>query len=128
MAINFNSNSVWNLKPISMDGIRGEVNGLLIAGEEPVMAFHTVRDQLIFTNKRIIAIDVQGITGKRKSYASMPYSKIQFFSIQTAGFLELIPDSELFLMFTNGFTAKFEFTGSVDIGKIGRMISEYVLE
>ena len=128
MAINFNSNSVWNLKPISMDGIRGEVNGLLIAGEEPVMAFHTVRDQLIFTNKRIIAIDVQGITGKRKSYASMPYSKIQFFSIQTAGFLELIPDSELFLMFTNGFTAKDEFKGSVDIGKIGRMISEYILE
>ena len=127
MAINFNANSVWNLRPISMDGIRAEVNGLLIGGEEPVMAFHTIRDQLIFTNKRIIAIDVQGITGKRKSYASMPYSKVQFFSIQTAGFLELIPDSELFLMFTNGFTAKFEFKGSVDIGRIGRMISEYVL-
>jgi hypothetical protein len=128
MAINFNSNSVWNLKPMAVDSIRAEVNGLLIAGEEPVMAFHTIRDQLIFTNKRIIAIDVQGITGKRKSYASMPYSKVQFFSIQTAGFLELIPDSELFLMFTNGFTARFEFKGSVDIGRIGRMISQYVLE
>ena len=127
MAINFNSNSVWNLKPISVDSIRAEVNGLLIGGEEPVMAFQTIRDQLIFTNKRIIAIDVQGITGKRKSYSSMPYSKVQFFSIQTAGFLELIPDSELFLMFANGFTAKFEFKGNVDIGKIGRMISEYVL-
>ena len=127
MAINFNANSAWNLKPIPLDSVRGEVNGLLISGEEPVMAFHTVRDQLLFTNKRIISIDVQGITGKRKSYASMPYSKIQFFSIQTAGFLELIPDSELFLMFTNGFTAKFEFKGNVDIGKIGRMISEYVL-
>ena len=127
MAINFNANSAWNLKPIPLDSVRGEVNGLLVSGEEPVMAFHTVRDQLLFTNKRIISIDVQGITGKRKSYASMPYSKIQFFSIQTAGFLELIPDSELFLMFTNGFTAKFEFKGNVDIGKIGRMISEYVL-
>ncbi len=128
MAINFNSNSAWNLKPIQVDSIRREVNGLLIAGEEAVMAFQTVRDQLIFTNKRIIAIDVQGITGKRKSYASMPYNKVQFFSIQTAGFMELIPDSELFLMFTNGFTAKFEFRGSVDIGRIGRMISEYVLD
>ena len=127
MAINFNANSAWNLKPISMDSIRGEVNGLLIVGEEPVMVFQTIRDQLIFTNKRIIAIDVQGITGKRKSYASMPYSKIQFFSIQTAGFLELIPDSELFLMFTNGFTATLEFRSKVDIGRIGRMISEYVL-
>ncbi len=128
MAINFNSNSVWNLKPIDLNAIRGDVNGLLISGEEPVLAFQTIRDQLVFTNKRIIAIDVQGITGKRKSYASMPYNKIQFFSIQTAGFMELIPDSELFLMFTNGFTAKFEFKGSVDIGRIGRMISEYVLD
>ena len=91
-------------------------------------AFKTVRDQLVFTNKRIIAIDVQGITGRRKSFSSMPYSKVQFFSIQTPGFAELVPDSELFLMFSNGFTAKFEFKGNVDIGAIGRMISEYVLE
>lgn len=127
MAVNFNQNSVWNLKPISTDLVRSEVNGLLIQGEEAVMAFQTVRDQLVFTNKRIIAIDVQGITGKRKSFSTMPYSKIQYFSIQTPGFAELIPDSELFIMFSNTFTAKFEFKGNVDIGKIGRMISEYVL-
>ena len=110
MAVNFNQDSVFNLKPISNDEVRGEV-----------------RDQLVFTNKRIISIDVQGITGKRKSFATMPYSKIQYFSIQTPGFMELFPDSELFVMFTNGFTAKFEFKGAVDIGKIGRMLSEYVL-
>ena len=127
MAVNFNQDSVWNLKPIRVDAVKGEVNGLLIGGEEVVMAFQTVRDQLIFTNKRIIAVDVQGITGKRKSFSTMPYSKIQYFSIQTPGFAELIPDSELFLMFSNTFTAKFEFKGGVDIGKIGRMISEYVL-
>ena len=127
MAVNFNQDSVCNLKPISVDAVKGEVNGLLIGGEEVVMAFQTVRDQLIFTNKRIIAVDVQGITGKRKSFSTMPYSKIQYFSIQTPGFAELIPDSELFIMFSNTFTAKFEFKGGVDIGKIGRMISEYVL-
>lgn len=128
MAINFNSNSAWNLSPISVSEVRDEVNGLLINGEAIVQAFKTVRDQLIFTNKRIIAVDVQGITGKRKSYSSMPYSKVQFFSIQTPGFVDLVPDSELFLMFSNGFTAKFEFKGGVDIGQIGRMISEFVLE
>ena len=127
MAVNFNQDSVWNLKPIRVDAVKGEVNGLLIGGEEVVMAFQTVRDQLIFTNKRIIAVDVQGITGKRKSFSTMPYSKIQYFSIQTPGFGELIPDSELFIMFSNTFTAKFEFKGGVDIWKIGRMISEYVL-
>ena len=124
MAVNFNQNSVFNLKPISNDEVRGEVDGLLIADEKVEFAFKTIR---VFTNKRIISIDVQGITGKRKSFATMPYSKIQYFSIQTPGFMELFPDSELFVMFTNGFTAKFEFKGAVDIGKIGRMLSEYVL-
>ena len=127
MAVNFNQNSVWNLKPIEPDAVRNEVMALLINGEEVVMAFQTVRDQLVFTNKRIIAIDVQGITGKRKSFSTMPYSKIQYFSIQTPGFAEFIPDSELFIMFSNSFTAQFEFKENVDIGKIGRMISEYVL-
>ena len=127
MAVNFNQDSVFNLKPISNDEVRGEVDGLLIADEKVEFAVKTIRDQLVFTNKRIISIDVQGITGKRKSFATMPYSKIQYFSIQTPGFMELFPDSELFVMFTNGFTAKFEFKGAVDIGKIGRMLSEYVL-
>lgn len=128
MAISFNTNSVWNLKPIALESVRNEVTALMIQGENPVMAFQTVRDQLIFTNKRIISIDVQGLTGKRKSFGSMPYAKIQYFAIQTPGFLEIFPDSELYIMFTNGFTATFEFKGNVDIGFIGRMISQYVLE
>lgn len=126
--VNFNSNSAWDLKPINISEVRGEITGLLIDGEEISAAFKTVRDQLVFTNKRIISIDVQGITGKRKSYSSIPYSKVQFFAIQTPGFMELVPDSELVLTFSNGFTAKFEFKGQVDIGEIGRMISSYVLK
>ena len=127
MAINFNSGGTFNLKPIPIESVRSEVAGMLINGEVTVLAFQTVRDQLIFTNKRIISIDVQGITGKRKSYASMPYSKIQYFAVQTPGFVELIPDSELFLMFSNGMTATFDFKGNTDIGAICRMIAEFVL-
>ncbi len=128
MAINFNKDSVFNLKPIDLSSVRNEVSGLLINDEKPVLAFQTIRDQLVFTNKRIISIDVQGITGRRKSFTSMPYSKVQFFSVQTQGFAEIFPDSELFLSFSNGVTATFEFKGNVDIGAIGRMISAYVLE
>ena len=80
--INFNKDSVFDLKPISTAEVRDEVNGLLIGGEEIACAFKTIRDQLIFTNKRIISVDVQGITGKRKSFSSMPYSKVQFFAIR----------------------------------------------
>ena len=127
MAINFNSGGVFNLKPIPLDAVRSEVAGMLIDGEQCFLAFQTIRDQLVFTNKRIISIDVQGITGKRKSYASMPYSKIQYFAVQTPGFAELIPDSELFLMFNNGMTATFDFKGDTDIGWISRLIAGYVL-
>lgn len=66
--ISFNKDSAWDLKPIPVSDVRGEVNGLLIDGEEIAAAFKTVRDQLIFTNKRVISVDVQGITGKRKSF------------------------------------------------------------
>lgn len=126
--INFNTNSVWNLKPIDISLVRGEVLGLLVNDEEIIAAFKTIRDQLVFTNRRIISVDVQGITGMKKSFGSMLYSKVQFFEIQTPGFWEAVPDSELILTFSNGFIAKFEFKGQIDIGEIGRIISNYVLE
>lgn len=129
MAINFNKGSVFNLRPIDISEIRQEIQKMLISGEDILCAFKTIRDQLIFTNKRIISIDVQGITGKRKEYTTMPYSKIQFFSVQTPRFGEIISDSELYIMFANGFDAKFEFTNSkVDIiGEIAKTISIYIL-
>ena len=77
--INFNKNSVWNLKPIDVSAVRSEVTGLLVSGEEIVCAFKTIRDQLVFTNKRIISIDVQGITGTKKIIFFLCHiSKVQF--------------------------------------------------
>ena len=70
--INFNGDSVWNLKPIDVSSVKTQVFGLLIEGEEIVAAFRTIRDQLVFTNKRIISIDVQGLTGLKKSFATCP--------------------------------------------------------
>lgn len=126
--INFNKDSVFNLKQINIADVRNEVSSFLIDGEEIIDAFKTIRDQVVFTNKRIISIDVQGITGKRKSFSTLPYSTIQFFEIQTQGFMEIFPDTELFIQYANGFTAQFEFKGNVDICKIGKLISTYVLK
>ena len=125
--INFNKGSVFNLHPINVNDVRGEVHGLLIEGEVILCAFKTVRDQLVFTSRRVIAIDVQGLTGSRKSFSSLPYSRVQYFAIQTPSVMEIVPDSELVLVFANGMETRFEFKGAVDIGLIGRMISEYVL-
>ncbi len=126
--VNFNKDSVFNLKPIDVSEVKNEVQAFLIDGESILEAFKTVRDQVVFTNKRIISIDVQGITGKRKSFSTLPYSTIQFFEIQTQGFMEIFPDTELFIQYANGFTAQFEFKGNVDICRIGKIISAYVLK
>ena len=125
--INFSNNAVFNLKPIGEEEIQKDVSNLFVDGEHIMGAYKTVRDQVIFTNKRIITVDVQGITGKRKDYSTLPYSKLQYFSVQTPGFAELIPDCEMELYFTNGFVAKFEFKGNCNIIELGRTISQFVL-
>lgn len=125
--INFANGTVFNLKPIDMKSINQNALRILIYGEHLLCAFKTVRDQVLFTNKRIITVDVQGVTGKRQEVSTLPYSKIQYFSIQTPGFAELVPDSEMELFFSNGFMARFEFKGSTNIVALGKVISEYVL-
>lgn len=114
-----------NLKAIGMDEIRAEVFDLLVDGEQPAAAFQTVRDQVVFTTKRVFVVNVQGITGKKTSYFSYPYSKIQYFGVETAGILDV--DSELVLAFSNGAKFSFDFRSSVDIRKLNTLISNYVL-
>ena len=114
-----------NLKGISTNDIRNEVFQLLINDEQPVAAFKTVRDQVIFTTKRIFVVNVQGITGKKISYFSYPYSKVQYFGVETAGVLDI--DSELILAFNDGAKLSFDFKTNVDIYKISSLISNYVL-
>lgn len=125
--INFSNNAVFNLKPIDEKEVQKDVSNLFVDGEHILGAYKTIRDQVIFTNKRIITVDVQGITGKRKDYSTLPYSKLQYFSVQTPGFAELIPDCEMELFFTNGFVAKFEFKGNCNIIELGKTISGFVL-
>ena len=69
--VSFDSN-LMNLKGISIDAIRPEIYDLIIDGENIEMAFSTVRDQVVFTNKRIFVVNVQGITGKKVMYLSYP--------------------------------------------------------
>lgn len=117
--------NIMNLKEISMREVRPEVPSLMVDSESIIMAFQTVRDQVIFTDKRIFVVNVQGITGKRVSYFSYPYSKIQFYGIETAGLLDI--DSEIIFAFSNGTKLQLDFKSKVDIRMISKMISKYIL-
>ena len=101
------------------------LNQLLISGEEVIGSYSAIRDYVAFTNKRIIVVNVQGVTGKKKDFTSIPYSKIQTFSVETSGVFDL--DSELEVYISSIGRIKFEFTGSCDIVAIGKIIAEYAL-
>ena len=122
--INMDSN-LLNLKAMDIKDVRSEVNKLLVEDEKIMCAFKTIRDQVIFTNNRIFVVNVKGMTGKKVAYFSYPYSKIQYYGIETAGFLDI--DSELIITFSNGHILQFDFKSNVDIRMINSLISKYVL-
>jgi hypothetical protein len=68
---------------------------------------------------------VQGITGKKRDYTSLPYSKVQAFSVETAGTLDL--DAELDLWFSGLGKVRFEFKGRSDVRTLANIIGSYVL-
>ena len=124
--IDFNSNGFFaRLKKVGDDAFGQMISDFLIPGENVIGAYQSVRDGVVFTNKRIIAINVQGITGKKKDFTSIPYSKITTFSLETAGVFDLDAELEIYLSAVG--KVKFEFTGSTDVKEICKMISIYAL-
>ena len=123
--IDFKNASFVKLRAVPDSDFFGMISPMFVNGEEIIQSFRGIRDGVVFTNKRIFAINVQGLTGKKKDFTSLPYSKIQAFSVETAGVLDL--DSELDLWFSGMGNVKFEFVASADVSKICQMISERVL-
>lgn len=123
--IDFQNASFMKLKPVSDNDFAAMITPMFIGGEQIIQSFRGIRDGVVFTNKRIFAINVQGITGKKKDFTSLPYSKIQAYSVETAGVLDL--DSELELWFSGMGKVKFEFVARANVADICRMISEKVL-
>ena len=122
--IDFRNGSLLKLKKADIS-VANDVTPLLIGGEDIIGCYKGLRDYVVFTNKRVITVNVQGVTGKKKDFTTLPYSKIQAFSVETAGVFDL--DSELELHFSGLGLVKFDFTGSSDIISIGNAISNYLL-
>ena len=123
--IDFQNATFAKLRPVNDNDFIGMISPMFVAGEQIVQSFRGIRDGVVFTNKRIISINVQGITGKKKDFTSLPYSKIQAYSVETAGVFDL--DSELDLWFSGMGRVRFEFVSQANVSAICRMISEKVL-
>lgn len=123
--IDFNNASFIKLKPWASNTAADELEPVLVPGEQILVAFKGIRDSVTFTNKRIVALNVQGMTGKKKDFSSLPYSHVQAWSVETAGTIDR--DSELEMWFSGLGKVKLEFAASVDIKQLGTLIASFVL-
>ena len=118
-------NCVFKLRKVNETSVANDISPLFVTGEALIGVYKGIRDYVVFTNKRMIVVNVQGMTGKKKDFTSLPYSKIQVFSVETSGYFDL--DSELEIYFSGLGKVLLEFTGGSDIVAIGKAIGEYVL-
>ena len=123
--IDFKNGTFVKLKQVSNEDGYKMVQGLLISDEGILSAYRGIRDYVIFTNKRVISVNVQGVTGKKRDFTSMPYSKISVYSVETSGVGDL--DSELDFWYGGWGHIRFEFTGRRDSLEIGRLVASYAL-
>ena len=124
--IDFQNGTVFKLKAVQNSDYAAWVSPFFVEGETILSMYQALRDGVVFTNKRIISINVQGVTGKKKDFTSLPYSKIQAFSVETSGVFDL--DSELELYFSGLGKVKFEFTSNCNVTQICNVISSFVLK
>lgn len=124
--IDFQNASFVKLRPVDPNALLDTVRPLLIEEEGIIGTYQGIRDMLVFTTKRIITVNVQGITGKKKDFTSLPYSKIQAYSVETAGMLDL--DSELEIWFSGLGKVKLEFVSQANITAICKAISSFILK
>ena len=120
------SGLMGNASEISGDKLEKLFNEILADGEQVEKAYKLVRDMFVFTNKRLLLVDKQGVTGRKAEILSIPYSKITKFSKESAGIFDL--DAELKIWVgSEEMPISREFRRSENINEVYRVLSEHIL-
>ncbi|TGE21082.1 PH domain-containing protein [Hymenobacter metallicola] len=106
--------------------LQQELTQLLASGERVEKAYAILRDQIIFTNKRLILVDKQGVTGKKREILSVPYRSIERFSMETAGHFDLDAELKIWIRGQAEPISK-NFRDDKSIHDISRALAEYAL-
>ncbi|QGU06232.1 hypothetical protein COCCU_01345 [Corynebacterium occultum] len=101
-----------------------DIGPLLVAGETPIAAYKTFRDSAVFTNRRLIVRDAQGISGKKVELYSLPYSSINMWSSENAGRIDFNAELELW---TRAGHIKIKLGRQVDVRRLDSLIAHAVL-
>ncbi|KLT70966.1 MULTISPECIES: PH domain-containing protein [Flavobacterium] len=116
-----------NAGTVSQEDLVKNYGQLLTDREEIEMGFKLIRDTFIFTNKRLILVDKQGITGSKTEYRSIAYKSISRFSIETAGTFDL--DAELKIWVASELQPSIvkQFNKSVNVYEVQKVLAHHVL-
>ncbi len=119
------SGLLGNASELRPADVQRDLAKLLSPGEVVEKGYKVIRDSFIFTNRRLILIDVQGLTGGKVSYQSIPYRAITRFSVESAGTFDL--DAELKIWVTGGLVPfEFQFNKQVSIYEVQAVLAGYV--
>lgn len=117
-----------NAGAVSQDQLTKEYSELLIDGEQIELGFKLIRDTFIFTNKRLILIDKQGITGNKTEYKSILYKAISRFSVETAGTFDLDAELKIWVSSETLPSIKKQFNKSVNVYEVQKILAHHVLK
>jgi len=115
-----------NATSVNLDEVRQEFSEILCEGEVLETAYKVFRDKWIFTNKRLIILDVQGITGSKREYRSIPYASIVQFAVENAGTLDSDCEMKIWVK-GNDVPLKKDFSRDIDVKGIQRSLASHIL-
>ena len=121
------SGALGNASEIPVDKIQSEYGPMLIESETILKAFKVIRDTMIFTNRRVLLVDKQGVTGTWAEYMTVPYTRINRFAKESAGVLDI--DASLKIWVTGqADPLVIDFKRNNAINEIYQLLSEQVLK
>lgn len=115
-----------NATEVDAKGLQRDLDNLLAEGEQVVRAFKITRDLFVFTDKRLILIDKQGMTGRKAEYHSISYKSISHFSVETAGAFDMDAEMKIYIS-SNSTPIEREFKKGTDIVGVQKVLAQYVL-
>ena len=116
-----------NSSAVSSEQLNEKYERLLTKEEVIEVGFKMFRDVFMFTNKRLILVDVQGLTGSKIEYKSLPYKNISRFSLETAGTFDLDAELKIWISSENLPSVSKKFNSSIDVYEVQRYLAEKVM-
>ncbi|BDI07942.1 PH domain-containing protein [Sphaerotilus microaerophilus] len=118
------SGLMGNAASADLGKLREQYSQLFAEGETLEAGFVVIRETFLFTNRRLILVDVQGVTGSKVAYLSIPYGKITKYSVETAGMFELDADLKIWVG-SDPEPIACRFSRQVDVYALQRVLAQH---